>query len=354
MTTPWLENPQADGSIDYSSSLSSSSFYDDGRPPVLYKNPLLAHDGNWLCRGHADMLVKLDPTPYKNLLLVDDESKDKDPTNCTSDGLKNFEQEEWEKFLADQQKAGGMLREDLEFIHLPTLATADDDPDRHRGEWERLQKEVLQPRNLKLASCISRRVAEGISPSKIRIQQLSDTQFNKLKLLKNEGNELFKQQKWQEAEAKYLQALEDVDTFFVAPVEQINQVVVVLSNLAECCLRLKDYQNAGMYATQALFFDNSHDKSRLRRAKAELAIAGAPRLIQAEYDLTEIVDSSAASTETESKTSSSVGVREAKKLLEQLGPILDMERSTMLQKQPPPSGEFDWDAYKGFVVSTCW
>jgi hypothetical protein len=35
--------------------------------PLAFPNPLLANDGNWLCRGYAAMFVNLDPTTQEKI-----------------------------------------------------------------------------------------------------------------------------------------------------------------------------------------------------------------------------------------------------------------------------------------------
>mmetsp|Transcript_2872 Transcript_2872/g.6765 ORF Transcript_2872/g.6765 Transcript_2872/m.6765 type:complete len:114 (+) Transcript_2872:477-818(+) len=113
----------------------------------------------------------------------------------------------------------------------------------------------------------------------------------------------------------------------------MQQVANVLSNKAECYLRLKQHEDAGDAATAALLLDNSHEKSRMRRAKAEMAIAGASYLIQAQVDLQEIVD----------ERHSSTGVKQAKQ-------ILTMEKS-IFQKANPDG---DWRLYIRMIKATCW
>jgi hypothetical protein len=158
---------------------------------------------------------------------------------------------------------------------------------------------------------------------------------------KRAGNESFVKKDYAQAVQHYNDALKMIQiAMFVAPLDQIKEVVNVLSNQAECYLRLKKFKDAGNVATLALMFDNGHEKSRMRRAKAELVIAGDSYLIQAQLDLQEIVDNNL----------SKAGVKEAKEYLEQLDELLAMAKTTFEEGHP---GE-DWDLYVRMVKARCW
>ena len=60
---------------------------------------------------------------------------------------------------------------------------------------------------------------------------------------------------------------------YVGPKDQIEIITNVLSNKAECELRLGRYHDAAKTATDALVYLNQHKKSRIRRSKAQFAIA---------------------------------------------------------------------------------
>jgi len=147
-------------------------------------------------------------------------------------------------------------------------------------------------------------------------------------------------QNYSKAVEHYDDALLFPEALYVAPADDMQQVANVLSNKAECYLRLKQHEDAGDAATAALLLDNSHEKSRMRRAKAEMAIAGASYLIQAQVDLQEIVD----------ERHSSTGVKQAKQYQEELEEILTMEKS-IFQKANPDG---DWRLYIRMIKATCW
>lgn len=265
-------------------------------------------DGTWMADGFKGMMIGLDAA--------------------------DFCQAEMQEFEDDQREAGGKLNEDHEFLQLP--------PDGDETGWQHLHDRMLNPRGLVVACCVLRRAAEGTCPPRIRIRKLDPDAMQQLLDYKQLGNTAFSKQEYEKAVALYDDALMVVgDNLYVAPQQQIQEVVNVLSNQAECYLRLKKFQQAGDTATRALMFDNGHEKSRLRRAKAALAIAGPSKLIQAQVDLQEIVD----------EHFSTAGVKEAKGLLPQLDEILQMERTTLDAKVPGPS---TWDVYVRHVKSTCW
>jgi tetratricopeptide (TPR) repeat protein len=269
-----------------------------------------AWDGNWSSAGLSAMFVELQ-NPY-------------------------FEEEQWEDFL-EEQKEISSLRAEEEFINL-------DIPGEDEESWARLHMQVLHPRGLVIASLVMRRVAEGICPKRIRIRKMDDTEFNELMEHKKAGNEAFSKKRYKEAIEKYEEALLMADSSFVAPKSQMDQIVTVISNQAECYLRLKKYKDAGQTATDALLLDSGHAKSRMRRAKAELAIAGASHLLQAQIDLEEIVNN-------DGDQKSREGIKQAKEYLEQLDEILQMEKTALLEKH---GSDYDWDLYVRMMKSKCW
>ena len=269
-------------------------------------------DGNWLADGLNLMFVGL---------------------NSGED----FCQNQMIEFLEEKEEAtvggGGVLQEEHEFLTLPL----DGDED----AWAKMHIRILRPRKLHLAGGAIRSFTDGTCPPRIRIRKLESTEMEELLEHKKLGNEAFSSKEFEKAIKHYDDALMVVLLdMFVAPVEQINTIVSVLSNKAECQLRLKLYKDAGCTATDALMFDNNHEKSRLRRAKAELAIAGLPYLVQAQVDLQEIVEN----------LYSKAGVKEAKELLNQLDEILDMEKKSKLNQDP----DFDYDFYVRMLKSRCW
>ena len=238
-----------------------------------------------------------------------------------------------EEFLEDQEAADGKLQFEHEFLKIPE--NADDEQ-----EWARIHMEILHPRKLVVASGVMHLCAQNSCPPQLRIRQIPPEEMKELLAKKVSGNEEFAKQNYIEAIEFYNEALDFLEHFYVAPAEQVEQVVNVLSNKAECHLRLKQYEDAADVATAALLLDNSHDKSRLRRAKAEMAIAGASYLIQARVDLKEIVE----------QHHSIAGVRQAKEFLSELEEILAMEKRTFESQHP----EGDWDQYVRMLEATCW
>jgi tetratricopeptide (TPR) repeat protein len=266
-------------------------------------------DGNWLAGG-------------LNLMFV----------GLNSD---EFCQNQMTEFLEEKDEAtiGGVLQEEHEFLTLPL----DGDED----AWAKMHIRILRPRKLHLAGGAIRSFTDGTCPPRIRIRKLDSEEMEELLEHKKLGNQAFSSKEFEKAIEHYDDALIVVLLdMFVAPVEQINTIVSVLSNKAECELRLKRYKDAGCTATHALMFDNDHEKSRLRRAKAELAMAGLPYLVQAQVDLQEIVEN----------LYSKAGVKEAKELLNQLDEILDMEKKSKLNQDP----DFDYYFYVRMLKSKCW
>ncbi|GFH50172.1 hypothetical protein CTEN210_06648 [Chaetoceros tenuissimus] len=164
---------------------------------------------------------------------------------------------------------------------------------------------TLKNEGLHLASGIMRRIFcdEGYPPY-VRVSRLDQCNFSFLLSKKKEGNALFTQGKYEEAIEQYNLALFTNDDeqhlhFFVAPQDQVNEIVTILSNQAECYLRMKAYKAAGQTATSALVYNSYHEKSRMRRAKAEIFLyeeeGSIPMLIQADSDLDHVMKSANAS-----------------------------------------------------------
>merc|ERR1712087_232970 len=133
----------------------------------------------------------------------------------------------------------------------------------------------LRNRSLHLASGVIRRiVSDKIHPPIVHITRLAQLDMLELIAKKKEANQLFAAKKFKEALDKYDDALDVVicEHLYVAPTNQVKEVVNVLSNQAECYLRLNDYDQAGETATNALVIDSDHEKTRIRRAKAEIAL----------------------------------------------------------------------------------
>ena len=273
-------------------------------------------DGNWRADGLGGMFLK-----FNRDMFCDDE-------------LEEFETEEKTREHSTSAVISAPRIREHEFLTLPT--------DGEEQGWARLQIEIIKPRQLHIADFIARRFAEGNCHPRIRIRRISDQGMKELLAHKKNGNDAFVRKEYGEAVQHYNDALRTVHhiPLFVAPLEQIKEVVNVLSNQAECYIRLKKFKDAGNVATMALMFDNSHEKSRMRRAKAALAIAGDSYLIQAQVDLQEIMDNQ----------TTKAGVKEARDFLEQLDELVAMAKKTFEEKNP----DGDWDLYVRIVKERCW
>ena len=88
---------------------------------------------------------------------------------------------------------------------------------------------------------------------------------------KEKGNRSFARGQHKSALDSYLQAEKmlggAVSGIFLVP-HQRSELVKVLSNQAECYLRMKKFDDAILQATAAIQLDKRHEKSLLRRAKA--------------------------------------------------------------------------------------
>jgi hypothetical protein len=96
---------------------------------------------------------------------------------------------------------------------------------------------------------------------------------------KDKGNRAFSRGQYKSALDCYLKAEKclggGVSGMYLVP-HQRAELVKVLSNQAECYLRMNKYEDAIMQSTAALQLDKRHQKSMLRRAKA--IVYGAERL----------------------------------------------------------------------------
>ena len=106
---------------------------------------------------------------------------------------------------------------------------------------------------------------------------------------KDAGNAQFQQQSYDAALVQYSEALEVLAGKSGGPKtkECAAEKVKVLANMAECYLRLQKYTKCVVCASDALNVDASHSKSRLRRAKARIALDS--QLDAAMQDLTQVV-----------------------------------------------------------------
>lgn len=216
-----------------------------------------AYDGMWSYAGLNEMMVFFDMGDFLNR-----------------------QHEEW---LEDLERHPELKREDqffnLEKDNMVELAAK------------------LRDKDLHLASGVIRRVVQDNPfPPCLKVTRLENYEMSDLIAKKQEGNELFVQKKYKEAVEKYDEALFEIHHMhlFILPVVQKKEIVNVLSNKAECHIRLKEYNEAAMAATDALIIDDTHAKTRIRRAKAEIALykkarLGLAYLAQADKDIREVV-----------------------------------------------------------------
>jgi tetratricopeptide (TPR) repeat protein len=232
-------------------------------------------------------------------------------------------------------------------------------------------QEKLNERNLHLADGVLRRLVEGCCPSKIPICRLDEeTTMKRMVEYKLKGNHHFTRHEFREAIDHYDDALSCIPNnnnnnnnnyLFIAPIHQIQQIVNVLSNKAECLLRKGKCEDAAETTTEALIFMNDHEKSRIRRAKANIEIGkydryeitsrgssemdGAAYLIQAKYDLEEVLDIDA--------DDSSEGKETAEKLSSKVNRLLKNAKKKVLDKNPTMNAN-EWDLNVLKIQSRCW
>jgi hypothetical protein len=254
----------------------------------------------------------------------------------------------------------------MEFVDLSPLQDVVTEEDREQF-LVRLQEDLMG-RNLHLADGVLRRLVEegGTSqlPSKVRVRRMTIGQLNHLLSLKRKGNEAFGNRDYDGAVGYYDEALASskgaIQKFYVAPVDQVEEVVNVLSNRAECELRQRRFRDAAETATDALFLMNNHEKSRIRRVRAELAVgkeaashgggyqpsspasaAAAAYFIQAKCDLQEVMDNPERTEE---------GTNSVQKQLPDVQRCLDGAKVSMLRTNP----NANWELYEQRIQATCW
>ena len=107
-------------------------------------------------------------------------------------------------------------------------------------------------------------------------RNVHDYVFQQVLKLKVDGNSLYQKRKFQEACTRFTMCLslfggEDYTMFLKN--QQREEAVKILSNKAECHLRLKQYHSASLSASLALLLDENHVKSLMRRAKSNFKIS---------------------------------------------------------------------------------
>lgn len=264
------------------------------------------HDGHWLAAGFNMMMIALTSEEF----LEDDRIE--------------FEQD---------SEADETLQMEEEFLFMPQSLD--------QKEMERMGH-LLRSRKLVLASCVTRSLAEGVCPPRIRIRRLEESDRTDILNLKKKGSQAFEANSYNEAIEFYEEATSRFpDRMFVAPEQDMKELVIILSNIAECHLRLNEYSDAGNIATEALLLDGEHDKSRIRRAKAELADGSLSMLIQASNDLECVL---------ELDESSPAAWASARKLRTQVNTRLKNEQKKFLERRP----NGDWSLFLRDIKSRCW
>ena len=105
------------------------------------------------------------------------------------------------------------------------------------------------------------------------LAKLNKDTFERVKSLKLQGNDLFGQQNYKEAIEKYQQAVELYGTQAGSHGEQQQEHAILYSNIAECCLRLHEYDASIQAASKALEQSPTMVKAAVRYAKARVAMA---------------------------------------------------------------------------------
>ena len=107
-----------------------------------------------------------------------------------------------------------------------------------------------------------------------KARQVAQDDFTAMLRLKEKGKRAFNRGQYKTALDCFVKAEEllggDVTGIYLVP-HQRAAMVTLLSNQAECYLRLKKHEEAILQATKALQLDRRHSKSLLRRAKATIS-----------------------------------------------------------------------------------
>jgi len=283
---------------------------DDEYQDEYEKKMRVCYDGSWTYDGHCGMMVGLDNP--------------------------DFLEDEYQEFLEEKEQDSSLDME-KEFVRLDF---------HHSSEEDRVGfNELLCDRGLCMASGLTRRFLDEMAPSRIRIRRLDEElEMKPLMESKKQGNEKFGKKQYEAAIDLYDEALMyAAEGMYIGPYDQVKQIVAVLSNKAECQLRLNLYDDAGQTATEALIYDRFHEKTRIRRAKAELAIAKEketvdkriPYLVQAEKDLNEVMD-------WEDDSTSSAAKDACKKMLLEVKEELNRTKVAFLEEEEKRS-DMDWE-----------
>lgn len=162
------------------------------------------------------------------------------------------------------------------------------------------------------------------------IQRVDKETFEEILAYKKMGNDAFQKGDYKRALVFYLQT-NKLDVNFMEGCflvdEQREEKVKILSNQAECFLRLKNYEQAQISAAEALALDKRHEKSLIRRAKATYYgnVLGGDRMepfaaAMAQKDLEKVI------------RIGGDGAKDAQKLLDEINELLEKEVSQLRAK----------------------
>ena len=279
------------------------------KDPMYYASIDETHDGMWPYIGLHGMMISL----HDHDFILQQE----------------------EDFLDDVDNGDALLSQrENEFVKLDMTTFAE-------------VRQSLRDRDLMMAFCVTRSLMEGVCPPIIRIERLDDTDMAELIEHKQKGNEHFVARRYQDALEEYDEALEccALKHLFISPYKQVVEVMNVLSNQAECHLRLNNFSQAASTATEALMFDADHEKSRMRRAKAELALYKSENsiipLAQACHDLEYLLDT---------PDVSDTAIEYASALLDEANGFMEREKEKMAEESPNANFNFMISDLK----SKCW
>jgi tetratricopeptide (TPR) repeat protein len=114
--------------------------------------------------------------------------------------------------------------------------------------------------------------------------KLEDSEYSRAMELKGSGNAAFGKGEYDRALGLYREGLGVFGARSGGAGAQREERVKIGSNAAECCLKLEQWEGAALFAADALRDDSTHAKSRLRRAKAALAL-GRRKAARADLEL---------------------------------------------------------------------
>ena len=154
------------------------------------------------------------------------------------------------------------------------------------------------------------------------IWQMDDQEKNhSIPLLKQRGNDFYKQGKYEYAAEKYGKALTIIEHLQLKEkpgesewIDFDTMKVPILSNYAQCKLHLKDYYEVIRHASKVLELDPQNVKCYFRRAKAEIAVWN---LDDARRDLAQVAALDPTMNETVKRELSRIDVLESEKRKEE-------------------------------------